>query len=154
MRKKLLLLLLLLLVLLGGSSVYVLEGIKAYARYQRSHIALKRYCSDQDLVHICVRAPSAIFSAFYPFYVATQYPLFIIEYSSSNPMTLVCNISINNSFSQLFSHNEQATSTTQSISIVPPMNPHALDNLIDEEHTSLHVVVTDLNNKKYYYNDI
>ena len=154
MRKKLLLLLLLLLVLLGGSSAYVVEGTEAYARYQRSHIALKRYCSEQDLVHICVRAPSAIFSAFYPFYVATQYPLFIIEYSSSNPMTLVFNVSINNGFSQLFSHNEPATPTTQSISIVPPMNPHALDNLIDEEHTSLHVVVTDLNNKKYYYNDI
>jgi hypothetical protein len=154
MRKKLILLLLLVVVLLGSSSTYVVEGIEAYGRFQRSHLALQRYCSDQVPVHICVRAPSAIFSAFYPFYVAAQYPLFIIEYSSSTPMMLVFNISINNGFSQLFSHNEPATATTQSISIVPPMSPHALDNLTDEEHTALHVVVTDLNNKKYYYNDI
>ena len=89
MRKKLILLLLLLMILLGGSSAYVVEGTEAYTRYQRSHIALQRYCGNQASVHICVRAPSAIFSAFYPFYVNTEYPLFIIEYSSSNPMTLV-----------------------------------------------------------------
>jgi hypothetical protein len=154
MRKKLILLLLLLMILLGGSSAYVVEGIEAYGRFKQTHMALQRYCGDQAPVHICVRAPSAIFSAFYPFYVATQPPLFIIDYSSSTPMTLVFNISINNGFSQLFSHGEPATPTTQSISIVPPMSPHALDNLTSEEHTSLHVVVTDLNNKKYYYNDI
>jgi hypothetical protein len=152
--KKLIFLFLLLLVLLGGSSVYVIEGIEAYSRFQRTHMALQRYCGDQASVHICVRAPSAIFSAFYPFYVATQYPLFILDYSSSHPMTLVFNISINNGFSQPFSHDESATQTTQSISIVPPMNRHALDNLTAEEHTSLHVMVTDLNNKKYYDNDI
>jgi hypothetical protein len=153
MRKKLIFLFLLLVVLLGVCSAYVVEGTEAYTRYQRSHIALQRYCGNQASVHICVRAPSAIFSAFYPFYVNTQYPLFIIEYSSSKPMTLVLNISING-FSQLFSHAERATPTTQSIGIVPPMNPHALDNLTYEMHTSLHVVVTDLNNKTYYYNDI
>jgi hypothetical protein len=153
MRKKLIFLLLLLVVLLGFSSAYVVEGTEAYIRYQRSHPALQRHCGDQAPVHICVRAPSAIFSAFYPFYVATEYPLFIVEYSSSNPMTLILNISING-FSQLFSHDERAMPTKQSIGIVPPMNPHALDNLTSEEHTSLHAVVTDLRNRSYYYNDI
>jgi hypothetical protein len=153
MRKKLLLLLLLLVVLLGSSSAYVVEGIEAYGRFQRSHIALQRYCGDQASVHICVRAPLTIFSAFYPFYVDTGYPLFIIDYSSSHPMTLIINISISR-FSQPFSQNVLATSMTQSISIVPPINPHALDTLLEEDHTSLHVAVTDLNNKKYYYNDI
>lgn len=153
MRKKLILLLFLLVMLLGFSSAYITGGIQAYSRYQRSHIALQKYCGDQNLVHICVRTPSAIFSAFYPFYVATQYPLFIVEYRSSDSMTLVITITING-FSQSVSQNERATPKTQSISIVPPMNLHALDNLTYEEHTSLHVEVTDLNNRSYYKNDI
>src|SRR5947199_3175590 len=113
MRKKLLLLLLLLVILVGTSSAYVIGGEETYARYQRSHVALKRYCSDQAPVHICVRAPADIFSAFYPFYVTTRYSLFIFEYSSSRPMTLVFNVSINNGFSQMFSRNEPAIPTTQ-----------------------------------------
>jgi hypothetical protein len=156
MSKKLVLLLLLVVVLLGLSSAYVAGGIQAYYRFQRSHIQLEKYCNGQAPVHICVRAPTAIFSAFYPFYVTTQYPLFIVDYSSSsnNTIPLLISVSINR-FSDLFLQGEQATPEVRSVGMVPPMLPHALDNLTDEKQTLLQVRVTDPNGKEHYYvNDI
>jgi hypothetical protein len=156
MSKKLVLLLLLVVVLLGLSSAYVVGGLQAYSRYQRSHIQLEKYCNGQAPVHICVRAPTAIFSAFYPFYVTTRYPLFIVEYNSTSTTTIPLLISVSiNRFSDLFVQNEQATAKVQSIGIIPPMLPHALDTLTDERQTSLQVRVTDPNGQEHYYvNDI
>ena len=64
MRIKLLILLLTLVVLVGISGSYVVGGLQAYARYQQSSFANQQHCGGQPPVHICVRVPAEIFSAF------------------------------------------------------------------------------------------
>ncbi len=62
MGKKLMILLLTLAVLVGFSGGYVAVGLQAYSRYQQGSLASQEHCGGQPPVHICVRAPSAIFT--------------------------------------------------------------------------------------------
>ncbi len=153
MRTRLIILLLTLFVLVGLSGGYVVGGLQSYSHYQQSNFANQEHCGDQPPVHICVRAPLAIFSAYYPAYVASQSPLFTIEYSSSNPMALVISVSIVG-LSQVQLRTVNATTTLQSADILPPLIPQNLRKLTFEDHTSLRVQVTDNGKKLYYLNDI
>ncbi|HEU5230200.1 MAG TPA: transglutaminase family protein [Ktedonobacteraceae bacterium] len=152
MGKKHVLLLLTLTALVVLSGIYIAGGVQAYARYQQSSLQKQEYCGGQAPVHICVHAPTAIFSAFYPSYLATQYPLFTIDYSSSSPLTLVISVSIAH-FSQSQTQTVSATDTLQSSTFVPPLQDQALRNLTTEKSESLHVQVTDTRGHLYYLND-
>ncbi|MFL5629599.1 MAG: transglutaminase family protein, partial [Ktedonobacteraceae bacterium] len=153
MRKRLLILLLTLLVLLGISGSYVVEGLQAYSHYQQSSFANQQHCGGQPPVHICVRVPAEIFSAFYAAYVANQYPLFTLDYSSSSPLTLIANMSISG-LSQVQAQTINATPELQTVSIIPPLLSQNLRKLTSEDHTFLHVQVTDTSRHLYYMNDI
>jgi hypothetical protein len=135
------------------SAIYVVGGMQAYSRYQQSSLANEEYCGGQPPVRICVRSPQAIFSAFYPSYVATQSPLFTVLYSSSSPMTLLVSVSINK-FSQVQTQTVNTTTAMQSSSFVPSLLNQTLYNLTREENTSLHVQVKDARGQVYYVNDI
>jgi transglutaminase superfamily protein len=152
MGKKLTILLLILTVLIGLSGWYVAGGIQAYSRYQQSSIASQEHCGGQSPVHICVQAPSEIFSAYYPFYVATQSDLFTIHYSSSSPITLVVSVSITG-FSQAEMHTVNSTANVQSISFMPLVINQALRQLTVDNNTWLHVSITDTPGHVYYVND-
>lgn len=153
MRIRFTILLLTTLVLFGLSGGYVVEGIQSYSHYQQSNFANQEHCGDQPPVHICVRVPAAIFSAYYPAYVAGQPPLFTIEYSSSSPITLVVSMSIVG-LSQVQVQTINATTTLQSASILPPLIPQNFRKLTFEDHTSLRVQVTDNSKHLYYLNEI
>jgi hypothetical protein len=153
MRTKFTILLLTLVVLVGLSGGYVTGGLQAYSRYQQSNFANQEHCGGQSPVHICVRTPPSIFSAFYPAYVARQDSPFTIEYSSSSPKALLLSISIVG-LSQVQSQTINATSNVQAVSIVPPLINQDFRKLSFEDHTSLHVQVTDTNKHLYYLNDI
>lgn len=153
MRIRLTILLLTTLVLVGLSGGYVVGGIQSYSRYQQSNFANQEHCGDQPPVHICVRVPSAIFSAYYPASVANQSPLFTMEYSSSSPITLVVSMSIVG-LSQVQAQIINATTTLQSASILPPLIPQNFRRLTFEDHTSLRVQVTDNSKHLYYLNEI
>src|SRR5579883_1185892 len=103
MRKKLVLLILILTFLGSLASAYVITGLNAYARYQQVSLANQEHCGGQAPVHICVIIPLATFSAYYPSYLANRTTLFNVEYSSSNPLTLVVSVSIQG-FSQMETH--------------------------------------------------
>ncbi len=152
MSKKLTILLLTLAVLISLSVGYVLIGLQAYAGYQQDSVDSQEHCGGQPPVRICVRAPTAIFSAFYPSYVATHYILFVIEYSSSNPITLLINVDIPG-FSQVQTRTVNASPTQHSVSFTPPLLGHILRNFTAEDNTSLHVWVTDTQGHSYYIND-
>jgi hypothetical protein len=153
MRIRLTILLLTILVLVGLSGGYVVGGTQSYSRYQHSSFANQEHCGDQPPVHVCVRAPSAIFSAYYPAYVASQSSLFTIEYSSSSPITLVVSMSIVG-LSQVQVQTINATTTLQSANILPPLIPQNFRKLTFEDHTSLRVQVTDNSKHLYYLNEI
>lgn len=150
---KKILFLLALAALIVFSVFYVAGGMQSYARYQQSNLANEEHCGGQSPVRICVRAPQAIFSAFYPSYVASQSPLFTVLYSSGNPMTLLISISINK-FSQVQTQTVNATKTTQTVSFIPSLQNQVLRELTQEENTSLHVQVKDTRTQEYYVNDI
>ncbi|SRR6266446_2685873 len=152
MGKKLTILLLTLAGLLVLSGGYVVVGLQAYTRYQGDILANQENCGGQPPVHICVRAPSAIFSAFYPAYVASHNALFVIEYSSDNPVTLLVSVNIPG-FSQVQTHTVNATPTLQSVSFAPPLLNQILYSFTAEDNTSLHVQVTDTQGHSYYVND-
>ncbi len=152
MGKKLTILLLTLTVLIGLSGWYVIGGIQAYSRYQQSSIANQEHCGGQSPVHICVQAPSTIFSAYYPFYVATHADLFTVRYSSSSPITLVISVSITG-FSQAEMHTVNATANVQASGFMPLVINQALRKLTADENTWLHVRVTDTSGHAYYVND-
>ena len=135
------------------SALYVVGGTQAYSRYQQSSLANKEYCGGQTPVRICVRSPQAIFSAFYPSYVATQTPLFSILYSSSSPETLLISVSISK-MSQVQTRTVNATAGMQNVSFVPAPLKQALPGLIQEENTSLHVQVKNSKGQIYYVNDV
>src|SRR5215831_6910319 len=118
MGKKVAILLLTMMVLIGLSGWYVVGGIQAYSRYQQSSIASQEHCGGQSPVHICVQSPLEIFSAYYPYYVATRSNVFIIRYSSSSPITLFMSASIEG-FSQPETHTVSATANVQSIGYRP-----------------------------------
>lgn len=145
--------LLTLLALVIFSFFYVTSGMQAYARYQQSSLANAEHCGGQAPIHVCVRSPQAVFSAFYPSYVATQFPLITITYSSSNPITLLMSVSINK-FSQVQTQTVNATQTTQRSAFVPSIQNQVLHGLTQEDTTSVHVQVKDTHNQEYYINDI
>ncbi|MBV9691712.1 MAG: hypothetical protein JO202_18600 [Ktedonobacteraceae bacterium] len=155
MGKKLIALILILGVLLGLSGFYVVSALRAYAYYQQSNTARQHYCSDKAPVHICVRTPAAIFSAFYPSYLATHTPLFSVEYSSNTAMTLLITVTITN-FSDPETHPVDATTNTQIRNFLPTLlnNGQVLRGLTQDVHTFLHVQVTDTGKDSYYVNDI
>ena len=151
MGKKLAVLFLTLMLLSGFSGWYIATGIRAY---QQSSIASQEHCGGQPPVHICVvQAPPAIFSAYYPYYVATNTNLFIISYSSSSPIALLVSVNIKG-FSQVETHTVNAATLAQSTSFTPQLlNNQVLSKLTSEENTSLHVSVTDTAGHVYYVND-
>ena len=150
---KKILFLLTLAVLTVFSVFYVSDGMQSYARYQQSSLANEEHCGGQPPVRICVHTPQAIFSAFYPSYVANQASLFTILYNSSNPITLLISVSINK-FTQVQTQTVNATKTIQSVSFVPSLQNQVLRGLTREENTSLHVQVKDTRTQSYYVNDI
>ncbi len=135
------------------SALYVVGGTQAYSRYQQSSLASKEYCGGQPPVRICVRSPQAIFSAFYPSYVATQTPLFTVIYSSNSPETLLISASINK-MSQVQTRTVNTTTGMQNASFVPALLKQALPTLTQEVNTSLHVQVKGSQGQTYYVNDI
>jgi hypothetical protein len=152
MGKKLTILFLAIGMLSGLSGFYVANGLQAYTNSQQNTLALAEHCGGQSPVHICVKAPDSLFSAFYPSDVATQDPLFAITYSSEAPMTLVINVNVAG-FTQTSTHTVNATSTAQTANFIPPLLPNVLRNLTTDNTTSLHVQVTDMNKHMYYLND-
>lgn len=141
-----------LVALLVGSGIYITTGLAAFSRYQHNMQASEQYCGGQSPVHVCVRAPTAIFSAFYPYYQSVQYPLFAIDYSSSAPLTLLVSVSIPH-ISQAQTRTVNANIARQSIYFIPPLLDQVLQGLTHEETTSLHVEVSDTRNRLYYVND-
>ena len=113
------------------SAIYVVGGMQAYSRYQQSGLANEEYCGGQSPVHICVRSPQAIFSAYYPSYVAKQSSLFTVLYSSSSPMTLLISVSINK-FSQVQTQTVNTTTAMHGAPFVPSLLDQALYNLTQE----------------------
>ncbi len=157
MNKKVIVLILVVLVLTVLSSLYVLDGTQAYSRYQQANIAKQRQCGDFASVHICVLAPRAIFSAYYPSYLAAQPQdaLFSVEYSSKTPMPLFIHVTIDE-FSQTQSKSVNATATVQSESFLPPLlkQGQVLDTLTHDVDMSLHVQVTDANKHLFYESNV
>jgi hypothetical protein len=135
------------------SALYVVGGTQAYSRYLQSSLANNEYCGGQVPVRICVRAPQAVFSAFYPSYVATQMPLFTILYSSSSPKTLLISVSITK-MSQVQTRTVSAGSAVQKAAFVPSLSKQTLLALTQEENASLHVQVKDAGGQLYYVNDV
>ena len=152
MGKKLTVLLLTLTVLTGFSAWFIVGGIQAYSRYQQSSVASQEHCGGQSPVHICVQTPPTLFSAYYPYYVATQSDIFTIHYSSSSPITLVMSVKITG-FSQEETHTVNATATVQSINFMPPVIGPSLRKLTADANTWLQVSVTDMQKHIYYVND-
>ena len=152
MGKKAVILLLTMIVLIVFSGWYVLGGIQAYSRYQQSRIAIQEHCGGQSPVHICVQSPVEIFSAYYPYYVATQSNVLAIQYSSSSPITLLMNVSIEG-FSQPETHTVTATPNIQSISFRPIAMAQALRQLTADTNTWLQVRITSTAGNVYYAED-
>jgi hypothetical protein len=153
MGKKLIVLLLTLSVLAVLSGGYVVGGLKAYSNFEITNQAAIEHCGGQSPVYICVQAPTAIFSAFYPSYVSTQNSLFTVKYSSNTPLTLVVSVSIVG-FTQVASQTVNATAAAQSIQVTPPLlSNQTLRQLTHDTITSLQVQVTDTHKHLYYLSD-
>lgn len=141
-----------LVALLVGTGVYITMSLEAFSRYQQNMQASEQHCGGQSPVHVCVRAPTAIFSAFYPYYQSVQYPLFAVDSSSSTPLTLLVSISIPH-ITQVQTYTVNVNVARQSSYFIPPLLDQALQGLTHEETTSLHVEVSDTRNHLYYVND-
>src|SRR5579883_3469596 len=153
MRKKLAVLFLILAFLVSLAGGYVALGLRAYARYQQSSVASQEHCGGQVPVHICVKTPLDVFSAYYPSYVESHTNLFSVNYSSSSPLTLLISVSIQN-FSQVETHTVNASARTRTTSFIPPLlNEQALLRLTVDSNTSVQVHVTDAAGHNYYLND-
>jgi hypothetical protein len=152
MSKRFMILLLTFVVLLVLAVSYVLVGLEAYASYEKGIMEGMIHCGGEPPVRVCVRVPPAVFSAFYPTYVARHYAIFVVEYSSSTPVTLLVHVDIP-SFSQVQMRTVNASSTVQTISFIPPLKGHVLRTLTSEDYTWLHVWVTDTQGHSYYMND-
>lgn len=157
MGKRVLILCFIVVILVLFSAAYVIGGTQAYSRLQQSTLAAQRYCRDQAPVHICVDAPKAIFSAFYPSYVTTRSSLFGVEYSSTYPLSLSISVSITG-FTQVETHPVKAIASAQKQYFVPRLlqtnQTVVLNGLTREMPTFLHVQVSDGNKHSYYTNDI
>ena len=152
MGKKAAILLIVMAALVGFSGWYIVGGIQAYSRYQQSSIASQEHCGGQSPVHICVQSPVEIFSAYYPYYVATRSNVFIISYSSTIPITLFMSASIEG-FSQAETHTVTATATVQTMGFRPLVIPQALHQLTVDTNTWLQVHITDATGRVYYADD-
>ena len=152
MGKKLIMLFLAIGMLSGLSGFYVVNGLQAYTNSQRDTAALAEHCGGQLPVHICVKTPVSLFSAFYSSEVAANNPLFVITYSSNTPMALIIKVNIAG-FTQIVTRTVNATSTSQTANFLPPLLPGILRSLTTDDTTALHVQVTDMNKHMYYLND-
>jgi hypothetical protein len=153
MRNKLVVLVLILAFLVSLASGYVVNGLNAYARYQQSSVSNQEYCGGQAPVHICVKTPLDTFSAYYPSYLANHSALFNVDYSSSNPLTLLISVSIQG-FSLVETHTVSASSKVQTTSFIPPLaSGQALRKWTAENNALVHVRVTDTARHEYYLND-
>lgn len=153
MRKKFVVLALILTSLVSLAGGYVTGGLHAYGRYQQNSMASQEHCGGQTPVHICVKTPLALFSAYYPSYVATHTDLFSVGYSSESPLTLLISISIQG-FSQLETHTVSTSVHTQSTGFIPPLlNALVLRRLTSDNDTSVQVHVTDTTGHNYYLDD-
>lgn len=153
MRKKLVVLFLILAFLMSLAGGYIALGLRAYARYQQSSVASQEHCGGQAPVHICIKTPLTVFSAYYPSYAGTRTSLFSVDYSSSSPLTLLISVSIQN-FSQPETHTVSASAKTQTTSFLPPLlNNQVLRRLTADINTSIQVHVTDAAGHDYYLDD-
>ncbi len=153
MRKKLVMLFLVLAFLASLAGGYVVGGLRAYARYQQSSVASQEHCGGQSPVHICVKTPLAVFSAYYPANIANHTDLFTVEYSSSSALTLLISLSIQG-FSQVETHTVSASTRVQTTGFIPPLfGSQALRNVTAEDNTSVQVHVTDTAGRDYYLDD-
>ena len=154
MRKKLIVLFSIFTLLTVLSVTYVVVGTQAYTHYQQVTLANQRHCAEQTPVHICINSPLALYSAFYPYYYATNTPVFIVEYSSTTAMTLSVSMAIAD-VTSTETRSVPATSVVQQLHFTPPLLNGALNALTQEKPTLLHVLVTDINKRAIYYkNDI
>lgn len=145
-------LLLILIILVALSGAYIVGGAQAYTRFQQNALANQQSCGGQAPVHVCVNAPSSLFSAFYPSYQSAQYPLFAVNYSSTSPLTLVIKVAVSH-FSQVQVRTINANASTQTLYFMPPLLNNVLQGFTHEENTALHVEVSDTQNHLYYIND-
>lgn len=143
---------LLLLLLVVPAASYVVEGDLAYRHYQQDGVAIQEQCGGFSPVRVCVHAPRAVFSAFYRSYVDAHTPLFMIDYSSSEPIELQLRVSITG-FTQQETRTVTATANTQFWSFIPPPQDQALQQLTSEKSTLLHVEATDTRGRMYYKSD-
>ncbi len=136
---------------LAGS--YVVGGLRAYARYQQSSLASQEHCGGQAPVHICVKSPLAIFSAYYPSDVENHTTLFTVQYSSDSSLALLIGLSIQG-FSQVEIHTVSASSRMQTTDFIPPLlSSQVLRQLTADRNTLVQVRVTDTAGHEYYLND-
>lgn len=152
MGKRLAILLAALTILLSLSAEFVVGGLQAYSRYQQSNLASQEHCGGQSPVHICVQTPLALYSAYYPFYLATHAPQFVVSYSSSSPLALIMSVSVAG-FTQTETHTVNAGATAQALGFTPTLAANALRALTNDVNTTVHVRVTDTHNTLYYVND-
>jgi hypothetical protein len=152
MGKKMALLLAILVVVMAISGGFVVGGIQAYSRFQQSSLAVQQQCGGQSPVHICIQSPTEVFSAYYPFYLATHTAQFFISYSSDSPLSLIISVSVVG-FSQPETHTVNATSTVQQKGFIPALLNTAVRSQVADTNTSLSVLVTDTNGRQYYKND-
>ncbi|HEY0756212.1 MAG TPA: hypothetical protein VGD98_19810 [Ktedonobacteraceae bacterium] len=153
MRNKLVVLILILTLLVGLAAGYVVNGLNAYARYQQGSVANQEHCGGQAPVHICVKTPLDTFSAYYPSYLANHTTLFDVNYSSTNALTLLVSVSIQD-FSLVETHTVNATAKAQTTSFIPPLlNSQILRKWTAESNALVHVHVTDTARHDYYLND-
>lgn len=150
MGKKLAILLVTLTALVGISGFYVAGGLQAYSHYQQG--IGQEHCGGQSPVHICVQAPSEIFSAYYPFYLETHTAQFTVTYTSSSPITLIMSVQVIG-FTQVETHTVTAISSLQSSNFIPTLLDKALRNLTADVTRSLSIRVTDTHGNAYYVND-
>jgi hypothetical protein len=153
MRKKLVVLLLILAFLVSLAGGYVVGGLRAYASYQQSSVASQEDFGGQTPVHICIKTPRALFSAYYPSSVVNHTALLTVDYSSNSPLTLLISVSIQG-FSQPETHTVSASANQQTTSFIPPLlNTQVLQGLTADENTSVQVHVTDTAGHTYYVDD-
>ncbi len=153
MRGKLIVLFCSLAMLAGLSGSYVVGGLQAYSLYQKNNLAAQEHCGGQAPVSICVQAPAAIFSAFYPSDIANHAPIFVVQYSSSQPVTLAISVTLTG-LSQAQVQTLNASATPQTASFAPPLLPALFRQLTNEDTTSLRVQAADMQNHLYYESDI
>ncbi len=154
MGKKLIILLLVVAGLASASAVYVSGGLQAYARYQQASLADQHHCGGLLPVRVCVRAPAALFSAFYPSYLKAGSSVVDVFYSSeAAPQRLQISVSIAG-FSQVETRLVTATAGMQSAAFLPALATDVLPGLTADRHTLIQVSVRDQQGVFYYTNAI